>query len=377
MSLLQEEIRRLRLEVEGDAQRRNEDREIAMLMHGNGERGHGDNYRDSTFIYIKTFDGDDGSRPIPPGTLFWNSPDVELFDGSTLIATNELKGGHNYEVNVLVTNDGDYAATACTVDLFICHPSLALNLANAKFLGVKSVYINPHDAAFVSFPFSATATDIGHRCLFARAYSAVSKDMPVDADWFNTATDRHTAQQNLSIIQQGEAFMMEFMPSRNNPMGIRIVPQLSRTQQLSRYRFAQDMTFTEARSNQNFELLQAVDSTISSMQMQRFFNMKRQAVQRLNVSRRVPILRRRNTNTTSISHDIRLSALTEALRPVRMTDTNHWQIGIGEEQTSRAVATVLDIPHLGLRPSEASVYQVEMFDGQGHVSGGITLVVTG
>lgn len=377
MSLLQEEIRRLRLEAASDAQRRQEDREIAILMRGNRERGHEDSYRDSTFLYIKTFVGDNGSRPIPPGTLFWNSPDVELFDGSTLIATNELKAGHSYDVKVLVTNDGDYAATACTVDLFICHPSLALNLANAKFLGVKSIYVNAHDAAFVNFPFTASATDIGHRCLFARAYSAVSKDMPVDADWFNTATDRHTAQQNLSIIKQGEAFMMEFMPSRNNAMGIRIVPQLSSTQQLSRYHFAENKTFTEARSNQSFELLEVADTTMSSMQIHKVLNLKRQAVQRLNVGRRVPILGRRNTNTSSINQDIRLSALTEALRPVRMTDTNHWQVGIREEQTTRVVNTVLDIPHLGLKPSEAAVYQVEMFDGQGHVSGGITLVVTG
>ncbi|MEJ7914378.1 MAG: hypothetical protein WKF70_14570, partial [Chitinophagaceae bacterium] len=70
MSVLHEEIKRIRTEVAVNQDVRKTDGQLLQLMHHNQERNNNDGYRDSTFLYVKSFTGDSGGRPIPGGTVF-------------------------------------------------------------------------------------------------------------------------------------------------------------------------------------------------------------------------------------------------------------------------------------------------------------------
>ena len=377
MSDLHEEIRRLRLEIREDAARRREDLEFQEMTRGKRQEwAHDESYRDRTWLYIKSYTGDAGDRPIPGGTVFWNSPDVELFDGETLIATNELKEGNEYEVQVTVSNGGDYAATACTVDLFICDPSLSLTLNQAKFLGVQSTEVAPHDSSLLKFSFKAGAEDVGHRCLFARAYSAITKDLPLNANNFDTPADRHIAQQNLSIVKQGEAFMMEWATFFKGNMGITIRPQAA-LQHIVRYRFAQNLRFREARLEDQFEILETRDGRKMVDVLVEIQTLK----QRATVRPGGPIIRPGNRPGNRVDPNLfprmNLAKLKPDLIPLVGGERNRWQLEARSTVRETATRAIVGIPQMELGDGEASVYVIELHDEREQVTGGITLVVTG
>jgi hypothetical protein len=167
-------------------------------------------FKDKTFLYIRSTDIDNGGRPLPAGTVFWNSPDIELYDSSgTLIPTNQLALNQNYTITVLVHNEGDMACNSCIVELFICNPTIGFDRAHATQIGIQTLSVQGHNTVMAKFNFTPGNDNLGHQCLFARAYSYVSADMPNSADQFYPTTDSHIGQQNLSIVSQDTTF--EFM----------------------------------------------------------------------------------------------------------------------------------------------------------------------
>ena len=198
-------IRKIQQDRRTDKKRFNESPENKEMFGHNDNKP--DDFKDKTFLFIRATINDTGARPLPQGTNYWNSPDIELFNNAgTLIPTNQLTENQNHVITVVVNNEGDMTCNSCIVELFICNPSLGFDRVHATQLGIQTVSVLGHDVSTATFNFSPGAEHIGHQCLFARAYSYVSGDLPNSGDGFHTSVDRHIGQQNLSIIEQGEVF---------------------------------------------------------------------------------------------------------------------------------------------------------------------------
>jgi hypothetical protein len=184
-------------------------------IYGNKERKP-EEFKDKTFLFIRATGTDTGARPLPGGTIFWNSPDIELFSPAGLvIPTNQLETNNKYCITVLVHNEGDMACNSCIVELFICNPSIGFDRPHATLIGIQNVSVQGHNTVVARFDFTPGLENLGHQCLFARAYSYASADMPDSAEQFNTTTDRHIGQQNLSVINDGTTYeFMVFLPGK-------------------------------------------------------------------------------------------------------------------------------------------------------------------
>ncbi|WP_289021567.1 hypothetical protein [Desulfobacter postgatei] len=176
-------------------------------------------YNGSTFLYIRAFDGDRGARPISAGTVFWLSPDIELYQAGVLVDTSKpLAANTTYSVRVTVTNDGDLDCNVCTVDLFLCKPSIGSSVNSALVVGVANTPVLEHSTATIEIPFTTTEDMEGHRCMFARAYSLVNHDYPADLINFVTSSDRQIGQQNLDIVSQGSTYLFNVNILHNKPI---------------------------------------------------------------------------------------------------------------------------------------------------------------
>ncbi len=180
---------------------------------GGKDNDEGTPFEARTYLYIRAFDGDTGTRPVPAGQAYWLSPDIEVYDiaAGKYVLESTLVPGTAYRVDVTVHNDGDLPANACNVDLFMA--DFTVGFSSPPRLGAPQLLAVPaHGQATASFAY--TPSSAGHRCLFARAWSLVSMDYPgcdnpdrklvtQVADY--SATMRHIAQQNLDVVQQGQS----------------------------------------------------------------------------------------------------------------------------------------------------------------------------
>ena len=205
-------IKKLKEEAQKDKEKFHKSSENKEMFEGVDEKP--DDFKDKTFLYIRATNNDQGTRPIPQGTVFWNSPDIELYDSNgVLIPTNELTENQDHTIQVVVHNDGDMTCNSCTVDLFICNPSIGFDRIHATLIGIQSILVSGHHTGVANFNFKPAAENIGHQCLFARAYSYVNGDLPDHGDQFSTRTDRHIGQQNLSVVSQGTNFEFLVAPA--------------------------------------------------------------------------------------------------------------------------------------------------------------------
>lgn len=174
-------------------------------------------FKDSTWLYIRSLDGDDGSRPLPSG-IFWQSPDVELFS-RTGENVDRLETGEEYRVQVTIRNRGDLHAHACTVELYLCDPAIGSAIASpaTHFLAMQSTSVSSGGTSIVEFPFTAKPEFAGHKCMFARVHSVLNRELPLNVGLLDAVNDRHDAQQNLTITAVGEIIRISMaMPEMGN-----------------------------------------------------------------------------------------------------------------------------------------------------------------
>ncbi len=325
-------------------------------------------FKDKTFLYIASYEGDVGIRPVPSGTTVWNSPNIELYNSSgELIPTNELAKGQKHRIEVKVHNDGDMTCNSCIVELFICNPSLGFNRPSATQIGIQSVNVLGHDEALVNFDFIPDEEDVGHRCLFARAYSYVTVDMPDSAETFFPRTDRHIGQQNCNIISQGNEF--EF----------NIVNTLQIEQANIRLKITQNKTLV-----QNFKLkgLADLNTTKRKFTAKRFLVLK-------NKESKLKTTQNFKTNKTEskttkyliVKLIIYLISLlwkskidTEKYEEIKKDGKNTW----AHEFTPGVNKMTLRIPYFFIFKKSATIFNIEAIDVNTKASiGGITLIVKG
>src|SRR3974390_1876487 len=100
-------------------------------------RGKGDKHY-TPWLVVRYAAGDVGSRPLPGGTVFWESPDVWVVSS---LGGNQPVPGEPNTVFARVLNLGLEDATGVTVRFWWANPSIAISEATAHLIGLGSTNI--------------------------------------------------------------------------------------------------------------------------------------------------------------------------------------------------------------------------------------------
>jgi hypothetical protein len=347
------------------------------------------NAKDTTFLYIGSYNADRGLRPLSPGTIFWNSPDIEIYKNGINVASNQITQGEQYQVIVTVRNDGDMNCPSFNLELFVTNPSLGFNLANATLLDVKRSSINRHSFKQVTFDLIANGNFVGHRCLFARVTSTSCNEFPLNANNFDAVNDRHVAQQNLTVIQQGQVISMQV--NHTGELGKDVLMQLQPLLKLApefkskMQKIMPKLKATESIKNFSFNPLAikkliGLENLISKEKLNPLLNLNQLNVNAIKTGIKLP--------TSLQTHNLRIDEKKMNLNAkiiaansinkkneLRLTNENTFHIPL-EKGTFHQIS--FTVPNLGLKPQEFAVYNIELRKpGSGQVVGGVTMVVTG
>jgi hypothetical protein len=182
-------------------------------------------FKDSSYLYIRSYDGDNGVRPGAGGVPYWKSPDLNVSPLSSLNSyTTELNVGTVYNLECLVHNRGDIIVPSAKVEFYLVTPSLGFDTRFAKKLGVTSTWVNCYASAKVNIQYLVPPADAGHRCLFARVFSFSPLDIPVHDTLLNPYQDRHIGQKNLNIAPQASAMQINLLHMPQAQITIQFLP---------------------------------------------------------------------------------------------------------------------------------------------------------
>jgi hypothetical protein len=179
-----------------------------------GERRPPREFKDSSFLYMRSYHGDMGVRPFS-NIAFWRSPDIEISPVTNIGApTTQLEAGETYLVRCTLRNGGDVAVPSAKVELFLTDPSLGFDTRYAENLTlgkVPATWVAPDGSASTVFRWTIAPAEAGHKCLFARTFSFSPLDLPVSDYALDPRTDRHVAQQNVDIVGQAQSYSFKLI----------------------------------------------------------------------------------------------------------------------------------------------------------------------
>lgn len=182
-------------------------------------------FKDSSYLYIRSYDGDNGTRPGASGVPYWKSPDLNVSPVSSLNSyTTELNVGTVYNIECLVHNRGDLIVPSAKVEFYLVTPSLGFDTRFAKKLGLASTWVNCYASAKVNIQYLIPPADAGHRCLFARVFSFSPLDIPVHDTLLNPHHDRHIGQKNLNIAAQSSAMQINLLHMPQANITVQFIP---------------------------------------------------------------------------------------------------------------------------------------------------------
>lgn len=205
------------------------DRVIPMFQDNDQQRERKPpaHFVDSSYLFIRSYDGDAGARPFS-GKVFWLSPDIAISPITNLAAyTETLTAGETYALTCAVRNRGDLAVPSAKVEFWLTDPSIGFDTRYASHLtlgAVPATWVDAYGSNSVTFAWTVPPAESGHKCLFARVFSFSPLDLPVDDYHLDPTIDRHIAQQNLNIVAQGQPFMFNAIHPPNAEWAIEFVP---------------------------------------------------------------------------------------------------------------------------------------------------------
>jgi hypothetical protein len=180
-------------------------------------------FHDSSFLYMRSYDGDVGVRPFS-NIVHWHSPDITLSPVTSVGAyTTELVAGETYLIRCWLRNRGDLAVPSAKVELFLTDPSLGFDTRFAKNLtlgNVPTAWVGSGASAAAEFVYTVPPAEAGHKCLFARAFAFSPLELPIDDFQLDPRLDRHVAQQNLNIVGQAQGYSFQLVHAPNARFGI-------------------------------------------------------------------------------------------------------------------------------------------------------------
>ena len=220
--------------------------QLAKIYNGKDKRPKPDHFRESSFLYIRSYNGDTGIRPFS-GINFWNSPDITINPiSNSSINTTELHGGNTYNIRCRLHNRGDLMIPYPKVEFFLTDPSLGFNTTVAKLLGLTQLQglLLPASNDEALMRYTVPASEAGHKCLFARTYSFSPLDKPFDLHALDPRLDRHIGQQNLNIIPQGSTYTFNLVHQPNAMETIEFRPLTVRQVMILQHPALQELKIT-------------------------------------------------------------------------------------------------------------------------------------
>ena len=161
------------------------------------------------FLLVRSFTGDNGSRPF--NACFWESPDIwtAVGDPATTPAIPPTHGGvlpvgQPNTVYAHVWNLGRAPVTGAVVSFYWFDPSLAIDGAHAHLIGQTRVDLGPrnspqcHKLVKCPKPWVPVMENGGHECLIVRIWGF--GDAVPETQW-SPWQDRHVAQRNVAVVQ--------------------------------------------------------------------------------------------------------------------------------------------------------------------------------
>lgn len=184
-------------------------------------------FKDSSYLFMRSFNGDNGTRPFS-NKVFWLSPDLLVSPlTSPGTVTDTLTTGQTYNLRARVRNLGDMAAPSAKVEFWLTDPSLGFDTRYAEHLTLGRVptgWIGANAAGEINTTWTVGPQHAGHKCLFARAFAFSPLDLPLHDTALDPSVDRHIAQHNLNIVRQGQPFMFQFIHAPNARAEVEIQP---------------------------------------------------------------------------------------------------------------------------------------------------------
>jgi hypothetical protein len=169
------------------------------------------------YLVVRANPSDRGGRPLPDGTVFWESPDIFVMpnqpvNGAPQVPANlggMAQAGVPNTIFAHVWNLGNAPAFDVIVEFYWFNPTLGIELSDANYIGRSVVSLGPKSStkshAIVRCPVDWVPVfeNNGHECLVVRAFSFLSDPMP--DDMFSATDSRHVAQRNIAVLQGAQA----------------------------------------------------------------------------------------------------------------------------------------------------------------------------
>ncbi len=156
--------------------------------------------RYTPLLVIRAMAGDYGGRPLPPGTVFWESPDVWVVSSA---GVNQPVVGEPNTVFARVCNFGLEQANNVWVTFWWANPSIAITPSTANQIGIAFIpVIPPRGSVAVQCPtpWVPIVENGGHECLLAEAFVSLFDDLIAPMD---PTVDRHVGQHNEQLVTVG------------------------------------------------------------------------------------------------------------------------------------------------------------------------------
>lgn len=183
-----------------------------------------EDFKDSSYLYIRSYDGDNGYRP-GANVAYWRSPDVIVSPVSSLNSyTTELNVGTLYNIKCLVHNRGDINVPSAKVEFYLVNPSLGFDTRFGKKLGIASAWVNCYSSSEVNIQYMVEPSDAGHKCLFARVFSFSPLDIPLHDTLLDPVQDRRIGQKNLNIAAQATQMNLNILHMPQDQLTVRFIP---------------------------------------------------------------------------------------------------------------------------------------------------------
>jgi hypothetical protein len=188
------------------------------------------------YLLIRSHLGDDGTRPMPYGRVFWDSPDIWLWGSEPEFAPNlppspggVVVAGQPTTLYALVWNLGRAPLLGAVVEFYWFDPSLSFDSAHAHLIGTATVDL-PSAMSQVSrqlvkcpLPWIPVLVNDGHECLIARVSGVGDAIGP--NEW-EPNLNRHVGQRNLCVLaapSTTDPLLKSLDRNRNRSHEIRVV----------------------------------------------------------------------------------------------------------------------------------------------------------
>ena len=331
------------------------------------------NFVDSSFLFIRSANGDSGVRPLAGNVPFWLSPDLRISPLTGLGAyTQTLEAGKTYSIACVVRNRGDVAAPSAKVEFFLADPTIGMDTRFAKRLGVGSTWIAPRGSGEVRTLYTVPANEAGHKCLFGRVFSFSPLDLPIDDFQLDPRVDRHIGQLNLNIVPQSTALTFQWIhqPNANDTIELRSAPLADLLAlghpALGDFKLSEGRELTARLRRALFKLIEDDGGKVS-------LERTRTGIQLISKGKGPSAVEQRKVSNRL---DKALQAIQKGAKPSEFSE-----IFIASRKLNRAAARhllQLELPSFGLRKGQATAIHLQGLDGNtGQPKGGITLLITG